>query len=58
MGLGSILIAVIIIVAAIAIVFAYCQYAGIAIPPVVLRIIGIVVIAGLAILALRFLLAL
>lgn len=58
MSLGSILIAIIIIVAAIAIVYAYCQYAGIPIPPVVMRIIGIVVIAGLAILALRFLLAL
>lgn len=57
-SLGSILIAVIILVACVAIVYAYCQYAGIVIPPFVIRVFWIVVLACVAIFALRFLLGL
>lgn len=58
MGLGSILIAIVILAACVAIVYGYCQYAGIAIPPFVVRVFWIVVLACVAILAIRFLLAL
>ena len=55
---GEIMIAIIIIAAVCGIVYAALQYFGVQIPPIVIKIIGIVLVAALAIICVRFLLSL
>lgn len=55
---GEVIVAIIIIAAVLGIAYAALNYFGVQIPPVVLKIIGIVLIAALAIVAVRFLLSL
>lgn len=57
-ALGGILIAIIIIAALAAVAFAVLQYMEIGVPPVIWRIFWIVIVAALAIVAVRFLLSL
>lgn len=57
-SLGEILIAVVVLAAIVAIVYAALQYFSVSIPPVVVRIFWILVVAVLAILAVKFLLSL
>jgi hypothetical protein len=55
---GEIVIAIIIIAAVLGILYAVLQYFGVPIPPIVMKILCIVLIAALAIIAVRFLLSL
>jgi hypothetical protein len=48
-------VAIIIVAAVVGIVYLALQYFGVEIPPIVLRIIGIVIVAAIAIIAVRFL---
>lgn len=50
----QVLIAIIVIAAAVGIMYAALQYFGVAIPPIVVRIFWIVVIAVVAIVAIKF----
>lgn len=56
--IGEIVIAIIVIAAICGIAYAALNYFGVQIPPIVLKIIGIVLVAALAIIAVRFLLSL
>ena len=56
-GLSDILIAIVVIAAVVAIVYAALNYFGMTIPPVVVKIFWIVVIAVLAILAIKFIIS-
>lgn len=56
--LEKVLIWVVVICALVGIAIAACQYFGVVVPPVIWRIIAIVVVAAVAILAIKFLLAL
>lgn len=49
---------IIVICAVVGIVYTALNYFGVSIPPVLLRIVGIVIVAAFAILAIRFLLSL
>ncbi len=55
---GDVVVAIIIVAAVLGILYAVLQYFGIPFPQIVLKIIGIVLIAALAIVAVRFLLSL
>lgn len=55
---GEIVIAIIIIAAVVGICYAALNYFGVQVPPIVIKIIGIVLVAALAIIAVRFLLSL
>ncbi len=57
-GFGEILVAVVIIAAIVAVAYVALQHFGIVIPPVIITIFWICVVAALAILAIRFLLTL
>ena len=57
-GLTEILIAIVVFAAAIGIVYLALQYFGVEIPPVVVKIFWIVVIAFVAIVGIRFVLTL
>lgn len=57
-GLEQWVIFLIVIAAALGILYAVCQYYGFPIPPIFLRIVGIVLVAAFAILAIRFLFSL
>lgn len=57
-GLGEWFVCIIVIAALCGITYAVLQYYGITIPPIFLRILGIVVVAAFAIIAIRFLLSL
>lgn len=57
-GLVEWFIFIIVIAAVCGITYAALQHFGIAIPPIILRIIGIVLVAAFAIVAIRFLLSL
>ncbi len=57
-GIGEWAIAIVVIVAIIAILYTALDYFGIAVPPIVLRVIGICLVALLVIVAIRFLLSL
>jgi hypothetical protein len=56
-GLGEICIAIIVVIALIAIVYAYCSWAGIAIPSIIVKCFWIVLGAVVCIIAIRFLLS-
>lgn len=56
--LGEILIAIVVVGAVVGIVYLALQFFGVSVPPVVVKIFWIVVIAVVAIIAIRFLLAL
>lgn len=57
-SLGDIIIAIVIIAAVVGIAYLALQYFGVTIPPIFLRIIGIVIVCVIAIVAIRFLLTL
>lgn len=57
-GIGHVLIAIIVIAAVVGITYAALKEFGVAIPAVVIKIFWIVVVAALAILAIKFLLSL
>lgn len=53
-SLVQIAIFIVVILAVCGIVYAAAQYFGIPVPPILVKIVGIVVVAALAILAIRF----
>ncbi len=55
---GGIMIAIIVVLAVLGIAYAVVKYFGIPVPQVVWTILGIVLVAALAIIAIRFLLSL
>lgn len=57
-SIGQVAIGLIILVAVVAVFYAYAQASGVAIPPLVVRIFWIVLGAALAIIAIRLLLSL
>ncbi len=56
-GIGELLIVAIIIIAVVAIFLTYCQYAGVQIPPIIVRCFWIVLGAAVAIFAIKLLLS-
>lgn len=58
MSIGQIAIWIIVVAAIVAVVFAYCKHAGVVIPPFVVTVFWIVVLAAVAVVAVNFLLGL
>ena len=58
MGLAELLVTIIIVAAVVAVVVVDLQHFGVAVPPVVMKIFWIVLVAALAVVAVRFLLSL
>lgn len=56
-GIGEIAVAVVLVLAIVACVVAYCRHAGVAIPPLLVNIFWIVVGAVIVIAAIRFLMS-
>lgn len=56
-GIGEWAIAIVIVIAVVALVYAYCQWAGVTIPSIVVKCFWIVLGAVVVIAAIRFLMA-